>query len=178
MWTDHIAKLQQKRKNPKSSLPGTIKCKAREMSSGPGLPETSMIPWCEKLNDIDGLCTVQSCAGHGPDACGYRSSGHLWLRLSAPMMKQFIERGSDLAADLEHIERANLAITLIRHRLRDAALKERASCAREEWSTCSQKTRPKKKGGTKAPPNTFSFRPLRRAATHRKSWVGGKEEKS
>lgn len=83
-------------------------CAAAAGDCGAGFPDQLIIPWCEKLNSIEGLCTVQSCAGHGPDAHGYRFCGHLWLRLSAPMMQRFIEEGAALAADREHIERAGL----------------------------------------------------------------------
>ncbi len=83
-------------------------CASATHDCGAGLPDPPIVPWCQKLNSIEGLCTIQSCSGHGPDGQGYRSSGHLWLRLSAPMMQRYIEEGGDLAADKDHIERAGL----------------------------------------------------------------------
>ena len=64
----------------------------------------------ERLNAIEGLCTVQSCTGH-TDAEGFRSSGHLWLKLSAPMMREFIDSACELAANDDCIERVGLTFT-------------------------------------------------------------------
>ena len=45
--------------------------------SGPGIPDPEILPWCDRINAIEGICTLQSCAGHERN----RSSGHLWVRL-------------------------------------------------------------------------------------------------
>lgn len=62
----------------------------------PGDPDPDMIPWCEKINALSGTCTLQSCAGHGPDEGGYRSSGRLWLRLGEHEAHRFRERVFEL----------------------------------------------------------------------------------
>ena len=74
---------------------------------GHGYPDPEMILWCDRLNAIPGICTLQSCSGHGPDEQGYRSSGHLWLRMSEPLAHTFHRRAFELS---EHpaMERVSL----------------------------------------------------------------------
>jgi len=75
---------------------------------GRGYPDPEIIPWCDLLNEIPGVCTLQSCAGHGPeDSGGAMRSGHLWLLLDAEMSAAFDARAWELVADSEHIERAS-----------------------------------------------------------------------
>lgn len=63
-----------------------------------GLPDRDMISWCEKLNQLPGVCTVQSCAGHGSgDGVTVREPGHLWLRLSERMAEAFNREAFALA---------------------------------------------------------------------------------
>ena len=55
---------------------------------GDGFPDESMIPWCEAINEIPGVCTLQSCSGHTyPD--GTSDTGHLWLWLAPEMSAAF-----------------------------------------------------------------------------------------
>ena len=54
---------------------------------GPGVPDPGMVPWCEKINAISGVCTVQSCAGHENGERG--PGGHLWLRLDEQRARAF-----------------------------------------------------------------------------------------
>lgn len=68
-----------------------------EDSGGRGFPDPDMVPWCDRLNALPGVCTVQSCAGHRR-ADGYMSSGHLWVRLDEGMAQAFDRRALDLAA--------------------------------------------------------------------------------
>lgn len=63
--------------------------------AGPGVPDPEMIPWCEKLNALPGVCTLQSCAGHRDGERG--TSGHLWLWLAEDEARRFRERAFELA---------------------------------------------------------------------------------
>ncbi len=74
-------------------------------TSGPGIPDPEMIPWCERINAIKGICTLQSCAGHEHSESGSRSSGHLWLWFSAEKALVFQKRAFELArnATIERI---------------------------------------------------------------------------
>lgn len=75
---------------------------------GRGYPDPDMICWCDHLNAIPGVCTLQSCAGHGPeDSGGGMKSGHLWLLLDEAMSDAFDTRALDLASETEHIERVS-----------------------------------------------------------------------
>jgi hypothetical protein len=64
---------------------------------GFGLPDPAMVPWCDRLNRIPGVCTLQSCSGHL--AGDYRSSGHVWLWLSENMSAAFDARAFALSAE-------------------------------------------------------------------------------
>ncbi len=77
---------------------------------GPGFPDPDMVAWCAKLNAIPGICTVQSCAGHGRPG-SVDSSGHMWLRLSAPMSAAFDAHALRLAASTDLIEHVTRVYT-------------------------------------------------------------------
>ena len=47
-----------------------------EGQGGKGFPDSEIIPLCDALNAVPGICTLQSCGGHGPG-----DPGHLWLWL-------------------------------------------------------------------------------------------------
>ena len=55
---------------------------------GRGYPDPEIFTWTDRLNDIRGVCTLQSCSGHkrltGP---GWK--GELWFWLSESMMKNW-----------------------------------------------------------------------------------------
>jgi hypothetical protein len=69
---------------------------------GAGFPDPPIIPWCDRLNRISGVCTLQSCSGHRRGR--WRSAGHLWLWLTEDMSRRFDERALLLAQQPE-IER-------------------------------------------------------------------------
>ena len=71
--------------------------------AGRGFPDPEIIPWCDRLNKIEGVCTLQSCAGHemGSVEGGW---GHLWLWLSEPISRAFDSRAFELAS-YPHIDR-------------------------------------------------------------------------
>lgn len=72
---------------------------------GKGFPDPDIIPWCEALNEIPGVCTIQSCQGHGSAEDGnIISSGLVWLRLDQAMSEAFRRHAFTLAADTRHIE--------------------------------------------------------------------------
>ncbi len=64
---------------------------------GRGNPDPEIIPWCEKINSIPGICTLQSCAGHEYGEDGIRSAGHFWLWLSPEKAANFKQRAFELA---------------------------------------------------------------------------------
>ncbi len=72
---------------------------------GPGNPDPEIIPWCEKINSIPGICTLQSCAGHVYGKRSVRVSGHFWLWLSSEKAANFKQRAFELArvATIERI---------------------------------------------------------------------------
>lgn len=73
----------------------TQKAKARELAAfqelrkkgapagnqaGRGYPDPDILPWCDRLNALEGLCTLQSCAGHTPrNGDPGPHPGHLWI---------------------------------------------------------------------------------------------------
>ncbi len=69
----------------------------RSSKDGPGNPDPEIIPWCEKINSIPGICTLQSCAGHVYGKRGVRVSGHFWLWLSSEKAANFKQRAFELA---------------------------------------------------------------------------------
>lgn len=50
---------------------------------GLGYPDPLMYRWCDRLNKIPGVCTLQSCCGHEVDGTHY--PGQLWLWLDKGM---------------------------------------------------------------------------------------------
>ena len=54
---------------------------------GRGGPDREVVPWCDKINGLPGLCTLQSCAGHKDGDT--LVSGHLWLLMSQSMADRF-----------------------------------------------------------------------------------------
>lgn len=62
-------------------VPENIEVKHQFVAGGYGWPDPSIHPWCDRLNVLDGVCTVSSCVGHLIINERY-SDGHLWLRLS------------------------------------------------------------------------------------------------
>lgn len=67
---------------------------------GRGFPDGNMIDFCNQLNSIGGLCTLQSCSGHvvqAADGSGeYTYPGNLWLRLDEKNSVSFDQRVGDL----------------------------------------------------------------------------------
>lgn len=69
----------------------------REGRNCPGDPDPVVVPWCERINSIPGVCTLQSCAGHECGEDGGRSAGHFWLWLSSDKAASFKQRAFELA---------------------------------------------------------------------------------
>jgi hypothetical protein len=65
---------------------------------GPGFLDEEMLPHLDRLNALEGICTVQSCTGHIKDNTLKREEGPgcLWLRLSRDMRDSFEENLSVL----------------------------------------------------------------------------------
>ncbi len=67
--------------------------------NGAGEPDADIIPWCDRLNELPGVCTLQSCVGH-------ETSGHLWLWLDEQRSREF-DRWGYVLARMEGIETVN-----------------------------------------------------------------------
>jgi hypothetical protein len=75
------------------------------LDGGRGFVDPDMIPWCEKLNAIPGVCTIQSCSGHGSARTGYvESCGKIWLLLDPSMSWAFDRQAFRLASHDDLIE--------------------------------------------------------------------------
>ena len=64
---------------------------------GRGFPDPDIIPWCRRINAIDGVVTLQSCQGH-PEGDGESGPGKLWLKLSEELSERFRDRAFELAS--------------------------------------------------------------------------------
>ncbi len=64
---------------------------------GHGYPDPEIYGLCDVLNAIPGVCTLQSCSGHG------MVGGHLWLWLSIDLSDQF-NHWAHVLARMEGIE--------------------------------------------------------------------------
>lgn len=75
-------------------VPETWEVKAQFVAGGYGWPDPAIHPWCDRLNAIEGVCTVSSCVGHAIDLAtlpGRYGDGHLWLRLAEKVNVQMEE---------------------------------------------------------------------------------------
>lgn len=55
--------------------------------SGIGEPDGDIVPLCDSLNALPGVCTLQSCAGHVRG--GTIEAAHLWLWMSETTARRF-----------------------------------------------------------------------------------------
>ncbi len=83
----------------RSILPVWNRAKAEPLPlgdlAGCGWPDPEIIPLCNALNVLPGVCTLQSCAGHKKESrfiCG-----HLWIVLDESMSYKFEQRAFELA---------------------------------------------------------------------------------
>ncbi len=82
--------------------------KAGERDGGRGLVDADIVPWCDRLNEIPGVCTIQSCAGHGNAVAGHVGSpGVLWLRLSQELSAALDADAFRLSARKPYIEQVS-----------------------------------------------------------------------
>jgi hypothetical protein len=71
---------------------------------GEGWIDPEVLPLVDALNDLEGICTVQSCCGHrwpipdDPDGAEMVHRGQLWLRLSEDLARRVDERVGELLA--------------------------------------------------------------------------------
>ena len=66
---------------------------------GYGYVDPEIVPLCDALNKLTGVCTLQSCAGHSAtESDGPIYPGQLWLRLNQRMAQRFEEHAHRLAA--------------------------------------------------------------------------------
>jgi len=84
-----------------------------EFLGGRGYPDLAVYELTDRLNAIDGVCTVQSCAGHrqlapSDDAEERVWNGQVWLRLSEVMMEWFLRSVYTLTTSTPEIERVQL----------------------------------------------------------------------
>jgi hypothetical protein len=64
--------------------------------SGRGYPDPGIVPFCDWLNSLDGVCTLQSCEGHRARKGHIASSGVLWIWFDKELSDLFRERASQL----------------------------------------------------------------------------------
>ena len=57
---------------------------------GSGSPDADIILWCDQINKLPGICTLQSCVGH-------ETTAHLWLWLDEQRSREFDKWGYVLA---------------------------------------------------------------------------------
>lgn len=69
------------------------------VKGGVGWPDPEMLPWVEKINRIDGLCTLQSCSGHANKDKGHWAAGRLWLWMAREKWEAFQGLALDLAQE-------------------------------------------------------------------------------
>jgi len=79
-----------------SRLQRTLRPIDRDVPGCRGYPDRDILPLCDALNAIDGVCTVQSCAGHGSPE-DVQATGQVWVRLSLAMSRAFDVLAIDLA---------------------------------------------------------------------------------
>ena len=67
---------------------------------GLGYVDPDIVPLCDALNQLPGVCTLQSCAGHSAeDSDGAIYPGELWLRLGPGIKGRFEAAARQLAAN-------------------------------------------------------------------------------
>ena len=66
-----------------------------------GYPDLEMFDWCKKINAFEGMCTLQSCAGHrrydDDETSRLYDTGCLWIWLSSGLSSRFHESAHLLA---------------------------------------------------------------------------------
>ena len=75
-------------------------------SGGKGYPDIDILPFCDWLNSFEGICTLQSCAGHPPRKGHGASCGVLWVWLDHEFTNLFRLRVYDLVQN-QLIERVS-----------------------------------------------------------------------
>lgn len=70
------------------------------VKGGLGYVDPDIVPLCDGLNRLPGVCTLQSCAGHSAEGSdGPVYPGKLWLRLGPEIRGRFEAASRELAAD-------------------------------------------------------------------------------
>ena len=101
--------LEQWEETKKNPRPGT-----ETELGGRGYADPSMFEWCDRINSIPSVVTLQSCAGHRLEDARepgqfYMNSGCLWLWMSEAMTHEYMKHAAEFAAQsVLHIERVAL----------------------------------------------------------------------
>lgn len=67
---------------------------------GRGYVDPEIVPLCDALNQLDGIYTLQSCAGHSvEESDGAIYSGELWLRFDKKIRARFEIQAHCLSAE-------------------------------------------------------------------------------
>ena len=69
---------------------------------GPGEPDTDIVPCCDAINALSGICTLQSCAGHRKGR--YQTNGHLWLWMDEVAHARFTANAFLLLNNQDYID--------------------------------------------------------------------------
>lgn len=73
--------------------------------AGAGSPDPAIFSLTDALNDLEGVCTVQSCAGH--IRAGTIYTAHVWLRVSRSVLQSMLQSASKV---VQHDEIEELAV--------------------------------------------------------------------
>jgi hypothetical protein len=77
------------------ALPGIWRRDHADDHGGRGRVDHEVLPLCDALNALDGVCTIQSCCGHvwqvpgEPEGVECVHRGQLWIRLDERMARNF-----------------------------------------------------------------------------------------
>ncbi len=95
-------------KNKKTKIPDKYKGDTFDR----GYPDPEILPWCDALNEIPGVCTIQSCSGHFikrfKDGSKQMGPGHLWIWLSKPMSMKFHFYAREFGMNARTMERVRV----------------------------------------------------------------------
>ena len=71
---------------------------------GIGGPDEDVLPFCDRLNLIQPIVTLQSCAGHVRPS-GYVDMAHVWIWMDSKMTRLFDQVAIGLVANNSEVER-------------------------------------------------------------------------
>ncbi|KKN68883.1 hypothetical protein LCGC14_0446690 [marine sediment metagenome] len=96
---NHITHMTRKDKTRELHL-WHGKIKGPRGPGGMGYPDDRIIPLCAAINDLKGICTLQSCAGHQrSDEQHWSAPANLWLWFGQHKFNMFVQHATRLVED-------------------------------------------------------------------------------